>query len=238
MTAQSGPGPAELGLARRAVAEGVGTGLLVVAVVGSGIMATRLSPGDRGLQLLENALSTAGALVALIVALGAVSGAHFNPAVTLVSHSLGSIGRRDAGGYVAAQLVGGSLGTVVANVMFDLPAVHLATETRSSAALWLAEVVATTGLLLVIQGCIRSGRTSAVALAVGSWVGAAYWFTSSTGFANPAVTVARTLTDSFTGIAPASAPMFVVMQLVGAGVAVALIRVLFPLGDDRVGEAR
>ncbi len=209
------------------MAEGLGTGLLIVAVIGSGIMASRLSPDDVGQQLLENAIATAGALVGLILAFGAVSGAHFNPAVTLVDRLLGGISSRHAALYAIAQTVGGCLGAVVANVMFELPAVNLSTKDRSSPALWVSEAVATVGLLLVIYGCVRTGRTSAVPFAVGAWIGGAYWFTSSTSFANPAVTVARTLSDSFAGIAPASAPMFIVMQLAGALLAWGLIRYVY-----------
>jgi arsenate reductase len=148
--------------------------------------------------------------------------------VTLVDRWFGTIGTRDAGLYVAAQVLGGVLGTVVANVMFELPAAEWSTTGRSSGAVWLSEVVATVGLLLVIHGCVRTGRAGAVPFAVGAWIGGAYWFTSSTSFANPAVTVARTLSDSFAGIDPASAPMFVVMQLAGAAVAYGLIRFLYP----------
>jgi arsenate reductase len=228
---ETGAGRLQLGLPRRLVAEALGTGFLVLAVVGSGIMASRLSPSDTGLQLLENAAATAGALVALIWMLGSVSGAHLNPAVTLVDRAFGDIPTRDAGCYVAAQVIGGCLGAVVANLMFDLPAVDPSTTIRSSGALWLSEVVATAGLLLVIHGCVRSGRSGVVAVAVGVWIGGAYFFTSSTSFANPAVTIARTLSDTFAGIAPSSAPMFVLMQLVGAAIALGLIRVLFPVGE-------
>jgi glycerol uptake facilitator-like aquaporin len=215
-------------LARRLVAEALGTALLIVAVVGSGIMATRLSPGDVGLQLLENAAATAAALVGLILVFGPVSGAHFNPAVTLVDLAYGVTTPRTAGLYIAAQVAGGCAGTVLANVMFELPAVEWSSTERSSGALWLSEVVATVGLLLVIHGCVRTGRAATVPFAVGIWIGGAYWFTSSTSFANPAVTIARMLSDSFAGIEPASAPMFIVMQLVGAAVAVPLIRFLYP----------
>jgi glycerol uptake facilitator-like aquaporin len=225
---ETGTGFLGIDLARRLVAEALGTGLLVVAVVGSGIMASRLSPDDAGLQLLENAAATAGALIALIWMLGAVSGAHFNPVVTLLDRSFGTISTSDTGLYLVAQIAGGCLGAIVANVMFDLRAIDWSTNDRSSAALWLSEIVATAGLLLVIHGCVRSGRAEVVAVAVGVWIGGAYFFTSSTSFANPAVTIARTLTDSFTGIAPASAPMFIVMQLVGAAVALVLIRFLYP----------
>lgn len=225
---ETGTGTLHLDLARRLVAEALGTGLLVVAVVGSGITASRLSPSDVGLQLLENAAATAGALIALIWMFGGVSGAHFNPAVTLIDRAHGTISTRDAACYAAAQIAGGCLGAIVANVMFDLPAIDLSTQTRSSGPLWLSEVVATAGLLLVINGCVRTGRGGVVALAVGTWIGGAYFFTSSTSFANPAVTIARTLSDSFAGIAPSSAPMFLVMQLAGAVVAFGLIRLLYP----------
>jgi glycerol uptake facilitator-like aquaporin len=225
---ETGTGALRLDLARRLVAEALGTGLLVVAVIGSGIMASRLSPDDIGLQLLENAAATAGALVALIWMLGAVSGAHFNPVVTLINRSFGAISTRDTGLYLVAQVIGGGLGAIVANLMFDLGAINWSTKDRSSGALWLSEVVATAGLLLVIHGCVRSGRANVVAVAVGVWIGGAYFFTSSTSFANPAVTIARTLSDTFAGIAPSSAPMFIVMQLAGAVIAYALIRFLYP----------
>jgi arsenate reductase len=225
---ETGTGALRLDLGRRLVAEALGTCLLIVAVVGSGIMASRLSPQDVGLQLLENAAATAGALIGLILMFGAVSGAHFNPVVTLLDRWFGTINTRDAGLYVAAQIVGGCLGTVIANVMFELPAVEWSTTSRSSGALWLSEVVATVGLLLVIHGCVRTGRADAVPFAVGAWIGGAYWFTSSTSFANPAVTIARTLSDSFAGIEPSSAPMFIVMQLAGAVLAFGLIRFVYP----------
>lgn len=225
---ETGTGTLRLDLVRRLVAEALGTAFLIVAVVGSGIMASRLSPDDVGIQLLENAAATAGALIGLILMLGAVSGAHFNPVVTLVDRLLGSISTRDAVVYAVAQTIGGSIGAVVANVMFERPAFELATRTRSSGALWLSEVVATIGLLLVIQGCVRTGRSAAVPYAVGVWIGGAYWFTSSTSFANPAVTIARTLSDSFAGIAPSSAPMFIAMQLIGAVLAYGLVRLLYP----------
>ncbi len=225
---ETGTGATGANLSRRLVAEALGTGFLVVAVIGSGIMASRLSPDDVGLQLLENAAATAGALIGLIWMLGAVSGAHFNPVVTLIDRSFGAITTRDTGAYIAAQVVGGCLGAIVANLMFSLPAIELSSKERSSGALWLSEVVATAGLLLVIHGCVRSGRGNVVAVAVGVWIGGAYFFTSSTSFANPAVTVARTLSDSFAGIAPSSTPMFITMQLAGAAVAFVLIRFLYP----------
>ena len=215
-------------LLRRAVAEAVGTGLLIVAVVGSGIMATRLSPDDIGLQLLENAIATGGALVALILAFGSVSGANFNPVVTWCEVVLDGRHKVPALAYTAAQVVGACLGSIVANVMFELDAIDFSSKARSSGALWTSEVVATAGLLLVIFGIVRSGRAAFVPFAVGAWITGAYFFTSSTSFANPAVTIARTLSDSFAGIEPSSAPMFIVMQVIGLGVAIALIKYLFP----------
>jgi arsenate reductase len=228
IAAETGTGQLRLDLARRLVAEALGTALLIIAVVGSGIMASRLSPTDIGIELLENAAATAGALIGLILMFGAVSGAHFNPIVTLVDRLLGSISTRDAALYALAQTVGGCIGTVIANLMFSLPAATWSTHVRSSGALWLSEVVATIGLLLVIHGCVRTGRTEAVPFAVGVWIGGAYWFTSSTSFANPAVTIARTLSNTFAGIKPSSAPMFVLMQVVGAVLAYGLIRFIFP----------
>lgn len=225
---ETGIGALRLDLTRRLAAEALGTAFLIVAVIGSGIMASQLSPTDVGLQLLENAAATAGALIGLILMFGAVSGAHFNPVVTLTDRLLGTTTTRDTLLYVAAQVAGGCLGAVVANLMFELPAVELSTKDRSSPALWLSEVVATVGLLLVIQGCVRTGRARAVPFAVGAWIGGAYWFTSSTSFANPAVTVARTLSDTFAGIAPSSVPMFIVMQLIGAVIAFGLIRLFYP----------
>ncbi len=209
---------------RRAVAELVGTAFLVMAVVGSGIAATRLTT-DVGLQLLANSVVTGAALVALILALQPVS-ASFNPVVTLVERALGVIDSRAAAWLVGAQVVGGVLGTMLANLMFDLEAVTLSTRERSGSGSWLAEVVATLGLVLVVFGSLRSGGRT-VAFAVGGYITAAYWFTSSTSFANPAVTVARTLTDTFAGIAPSSAPAFVVMQLVGGALALVLVVFLF-----------
>lgn len=225
---ETGTGALRLPLARRLVAEALGSALLIVAVIGSGIMATRLSPGDVGLQLLENSIATGGALVGLILMMGAVSGAHFNPVVSLIDRALGSTTTRDTAGYIGAQVVGACLGAVLANAMFELPLVEWSTHRRSSPALWLSEVVATVGLLLVIHGCVRTGRARAVPFAVAAWITGAYWFTSSTSFANPAVTIARSLSDTFAGIAPSSVPMFVLAQLVGAVIAYALIRVLYP----------
>jgi len=212
---------------RRTTAELVGTAFLVMAVVGSGIMATRLSPDDTGLQLLQNSLATGAVLVALILALQPVSAA-FNPVVTLVELVHRLVPAREAVALVLAQVVGGAMGAVLANLMFDLDAVTLATTERGGVGLWLGEVVATTGLVLVVFGSLRAGRIETLAFAVGGYITAAYWFTSSTSFANPAVTLARMLSDSFTGIAPGSVAMFVLMQLLGAGLAAALIGVLHP----------
>ncbi len=215
-------------LARVALAELLGTALLLVAVVGSGIAAERLSPGDVGLQLLENAVATAAALVAVILAVGPVSGAHLNPVVTLAERMLGRVDTPTAGVYLGAQVVGASVGTVVANLMFSLPPVELSTTARSGGGLWLAEVVATFGLLLVIFGVVRSGRATVAPFAVGAYIGGAYFFTASTSFANPAVTLARSLSDTFAGIAPASVPAFVLAQVVGAALAVGAVLVLYP----------
>jgi arsenate reductase len=215
-------------LARRATAEFVGTAFLVAIVVGSGIYAQRLSPGNVGLQLLENSIATGAGLVALILALGPVSGAHFNPVVTMADRILGGTTTSDAGVYVGVQIVGACVGAMVANLMFDLPAIDVSTHTRSGSGLWLGEAVAAFGLLLVILGVVRAGRSSVAAFAVGGYIAAAYWFTSSTSFANPAVTIGRMLSNTFAGIAPSSVPMFVVMQVLGALLAVALGLFLFP----------
>jgi glycerol uptake facilitator-like aquaporin len=216
-------------LSRRALAEFVGTAFLVAAVIGSGIAAARLSPHDVGLQLLENSLITGGALLALILALQPVSAA-FNPLVTLLERALGQLSTGDAVGLVLAQVAGGFLGAVVANLMFELPALSLSTHHRTGGGIWLGEVVATLGLLLVIFGAARAGRSDRIGFAVAGYIVAAYWFTSSTSFANPAVTVARMFSDSFAGIAPASVAGFVLAQLLGAGLGYLLIRALYPAG--------
>jgi len=215
-------------LGRRILAEFLGTGFLVAAVVGSGIAAARLSPHDTGLQLFENAAATAAALIAVILAVGPVSGAHLNPVVTLADRFFGGVSTREAGGYIGAQLTGGASGAVVANLMFSLPAFELSTKVRGGSGLWFGEVVATFGLLLVIFGVVRSGRGSVAPFAVGAYIGGAYFFTSSTSFANPAVTAARMLSDTFAGIAPSSAPAFVGFELLGGGLAVGVIRFLYP----------
>lgn len=214
-------------LLRQAVAELVGTAFLVAAVIGSGIAAVRLSPDDVGLQLLENSIATGAVLVALILAFQPVS-ASFNPVVTAVEACLGRITVATAGVLVLAQVVGGAAGAVVANLMFDLDAVSVSTQDRGGSGQLLGEVVATLGLVLVVFGSLRSARVETVAFAVGGYIAAAYWFTSSTSFANPAVTLARTLSDTFAGIDPSSVPLFVLMQLVGGALALALIWLLHP----------
>jgi arsenate reductase len=218
------------GLARRLVAELLGTGLLVTAVVGSGIAAHRLST-DGGLRLLENTVATVLALGVLILVLGPASGAHFNPAVTVVAW-LSTRERREpavvALAYIGAQLVGGIGGAVLANVMFGLSAVSWSTTHRSGTPVLVGEVVATAGLVLVVFALTRAGRIAAIPVAVAAYIGAAYWFTSSTSFANPAVAVGRMFSDTFAGIAPASVPAFVVAELVGAGVGAVLVGLLYP----------
>ena len=214
-------------LVRRLTAELTGTAFLAAGVVGSGIMAERLTI-DPGLRLLQNAAATAGVLVALILALGPASGAHFNPAVTLVDRFFGGVDTPTALGYITAQVLGAIVGAVTANVMFDLPAIEWSTTDRSAANLWFAEGIATLGLLIVIFGVVRSGRSAVAAFAVGGYIAGAYYFTSSTSFANPALTIGRAFTNTFTGIEPASVPMFIVAQLAGAAVATALVLVIYP----------
>ena len=214
-------------LGRRAGAEFLGTAFLVAAVIGSGIAASRLSPDDVGLQLLENSLVTGAALVALILALQPVSAA-FNPVVTLAEVGFGLIGAKEAMTLIPAQVAGGFLGAVVANLMFDLDAVSMAAHDRTGAHLWLGEVVATFGLLIVVFGSVRSGRSETVAFAVGGYITAAYWFTSSTSFANPAVTIARMFSDTFAGISAGSVPAFLAAQAVGGALAFGAVHVLYP----------
>ena len=223
-------------LPRRALAEFCGTAFLVAVVVGSGIAAQRLSPKDVGLELFENAAATAAGLVALILAFGPVSGAHFNPVVSLADSLFGGLPARDLPVYLGAQVTGAIGGAVVANLMFELDAVHWSTKTRSSGGLWLGEVVATIGLLMVIFGVVRSGRTNAAPFAVGAYIGGAYFFTSSTSFANPAVSIGRMFTNTFAGIKPSSVPAFVAFELVGAALAVVLIKALYPDVGDVAGE--
>lgn len=238
-------------LARRAFAEFLGTGLLVTVVVGSGIMAAKLSPHDLGLQLLENSLATAGGLTVLILVLGPVSGGHFNPVVSLVDWALGRPTRTGLTGvevaaYLPAQITGAVGGAVLANLMFGLPAVTISTHHRSATNLLLGEVVATAGLAALIFALARQGRARSTPAAVGAYIGAAYWFTSSTSFANPAVTIGRGFSNTFAGIAPASIPGFIAAQLIGAALGAVVVLALYPgapeqpaapgggLGDDVV----
>ena len=212
-------------LARRAAAELLGTAFLAAAVVGSGIAASRLAPGVPALQLLVNSLVTGAALVALILALRPVS-ASFNPVVTLVELALGRFRVGTAAALVCAQIAGAALGVVVANLMFDLPAVTIASHERTGGGQWLGEVVATLGLVVVVFGALRSAQQEVVAFAVGGYITAAYWFTSSTSFANPALTLARTLSDSFAGISPSSVTPFVLAELAGGLAGYLVVRAL------------
>ena len=221
---------------RRALAEFVGTALLLIAVIGSGIAAQTLSPNDTGLELLENAAATGAALVAIILAVGSVSGAHLNPVISCADALFGGLSRVQLAVYVAAQFVGAAIGVIIANLMFALPAVSISEHARSSPNLWLGEIVATFGLVLVVFGLTRSGRGSAAPFAVGAYITGAYFFTSSTSFANPAVTLARTLSDTFAGIAPASVVPFVVAQLIGAFLACGVVRALWPRIEERAKD--
>lgn len=223
-------------LLRQCTAEFVGTALLVATVVGSGIAAQRLSPNDVGLELLENALVTGAGLVAIILAIGPVSGAHLNPVVSLADAVFGGLPWRSAPGYIVAQICGAVGGAILADLMFGAAAVSMATHVRTGGGLWLGEVIATIGLLLTIFGVVRSGRADVAPFAVGAYITAAYWFTSSTSFANPAVTIGRMFSDSFAGIAPASVPAFIVSQILGGAVAVALVRYLLPVTPPESAE--
>lgn len=228
-------------LVRQTLAELLGSTLLAATVVGSGIAAQRLSPNDPGLQLLENALVTGTALVALILALGPVSAA-FNPLVTLAERAFGALTTATAAALIACQVLGCCLGVVLADLMFGLPAVTTSQHVRSTGPLRLGEVVASFGLLLVVFGVVRAGRSRDLPYAVGCYITAAYFFTSSTSFANPAITLGRSLSDTFAGIAPTSVPGFVLMQLLGAALAVGAVVVLYPdaarIADDLTTGAR
>ncbi len=220
-------------LARRLVAELVGTGLLVAVVVGSGIAAQQLSPNQIGLQLLENSTATVFGLAVLILLFGPVSGAHFNPVVSGADWVLGrragsGLRGRDVPGYIAAQLIGGIGGAVLANAMFELVPLQTSTTPRAGHGLWLGEVVATAGLIAVVFALARTGRSGLSAATVAGYIGAAYWFTSSTSFANPAVTVGRMFSDTFAGIAPASVPGFVLAQMAGGLLGLGLVLALYP----------
>jgi glycerol uptake facilitator-like aquaporin len=221
---------AEPGVARRVVAELLGTALLLAVVVGSGIMAERLSGGNVAIALLANTLATGAGLVALILTFGPISGAHFNPAVTLADAAIGGIPWRLVAFYVPAQVAGAFLGVVAAHFMFELPYITASTHVRAGPAQLFSELVATFGLLSVIWGVARR-KSEMVPFAVGAYITAAYWFTASTSFANPAVTLARAATNTFAGIRPADAPGFIVAQLVGAGAATALFRWLVPIAS-------
>jgi glycerol uptake facilitator-like aquaporin len=221
---------------QRLAAETIGTAFLLATVVGSGIMAENLAGGNVALALLGNTLPTGAILIVLILIFGPVSGAHFNPAVTFAFAMRGEIGPASAVAYVVAQVAGAILGVVVAHLMFDLPALQVGVIVRTGTGQWLGEIVATFGLVLTILALVAR-NPGAIPFAVGLYITAAYWFTSSTSFANPAVTVARSLTDTFSGIAPAHAPAFIVVQFVGAGLAVVASRWLFRLPEPLRGEA-
>ncbi|MFY9619099.1 MAG: MIP/aquaporin family protein [Pyrinomonadaceae bacterium] len=221
-----------MSLARRAVAEILGTAMLLAAVVGSGIMAERLAGGNVALTLLANTIATGAALVALILTFGPVSGAHLNPAVTLSFALQSAIAWRDAAVYVIAQTVGAIAGVITANLMFGLPPIFFSSRTRTGAAQFFSELVATFGLLLVIRICATL-QPRMIAFAVAAYITAAYCFTASTSFANPAVTFARSLSDTFTGIRPGNVPLFVLAQLIGAAAATLLARWLIPFAPPR-----
>jgi glycerol uptake facilitator-like aquaporin len=223
MTAGSTPA-----LPRRLLAEFLGAAFLGALVVGSGIAAHELSPGDVGLQLFENAAATAAGLFAIILMFGPVSGGHFNPVVSLVDASFNGISWRDALAYMPAQLGGCVLGAIAANGMFALTAVSISTKHRASSAHLLAEAIATLGLLLVIFALARTRRSATAPAAVGAYIGAAYFFTSSTSFANPAISVGRMFSNTFAGIAPAAVPGFILAQLIGGAAAIVALRTVYP----------
>jgi arsenate reductase len=218
----------QVALWRRLVAELLGSAFLAAIVIGSGIAAQRLSPDETGLELLENAAATAAGLFAIILTFGPVSGAHVNPVVSFVDAAFGGLRWREAAVYLPVQVAGCIAGAVAANLMFALPAVSISARDRASPAHFLSEIIATAGLILVIFALARSGRTQSAAAAVGAYIGAAYFFTSSTSFANPAITVGRMFSDTFAGIAPASAPPFIGAQIIGGAAAWVLIWALYP----------
>lgn len=213
-------------LPTRLLAEALGTGFLLATVVGSGIMAETLAGGNQAIALLGNTLPTGAILAVLILVFGPVSGAHFNPAVSFAFAVRGELPWRDAALFIAVQVVGGIAGVLVAHLMFDLPAFQASTTLRTGGGQWLGEFVATFGLVLTILALVAR-NAAAIPFAVGLYITAAYWFTSSTSFANPAVTIARSMTDTFSGIAPGHAPAFIVAQFVGAGAAIGIARVLY-----------
>lgn len=212
---------------RRLIAEFLGSAFLAAVVIGSGIAAQHLSPGDVGLDLFENAAATAVGLFAIILMFGPVSGAHFNPVVSFVDAAFGGLSWRDAFAYLPVQVAGCVGGAIVANVMFSRAAIEISTKHRASGAHFLSEIVATLGLILVIFALARSGRSRTAPAAVGAYIGAAYFFTSSTSFANPAITLGRMFSNTFAGIAPSSAPLFIAAQLVGGALAFSVIRTLY-----------
>ncbi len=218
----------EVALWRRLLGELLGSAFLAAIVIGSGYAAQRLSPGDTGLELLENAAATAAGLFAIILMFGPVSGAHFNPVVSFADAAFGGLRWREAAAYLPAQVAGCIAGAVAANLMFASAAVSISVKDRATPAHFLSEVIATLGLILVIFALARSGRGSSAAAAVGAYIGAAYFFTSSASFANPAITIGRMFSDSFAGIAPASAPAFIGAQILGGALAVVVIRALYP----------
>jgi glycerol uptake facilitator-like aquaporin len=213
---------------RRLLAEFLGSGLLAAIVIGSGIAAQTLSPGDIGIQLFENAAATAAGLFAIILMFGPISGAHFNPVVSFVDAAFGGLKWRDAAAYAPFQAAGCIGGAILANVMFSRAAISISTKHRASGPHWVSEVVATIGLILVIFALARSGRSHLAPAAVGAYIGAAYFFTSSTSFANPAITVGRMFSNTFAGIAPSSVPSFISAQIVGGLLAFGLVRGLYP----------
>jgi len=221
---------------RRTFAEYLGSAFLAAIVIGSGIAAQRLSPSDTGLQLFENAAATAVGLVAIILTFGPVSGAHFNPVVSLADRAFGGLTTRDVAAYIPAQIAGCCSGAILANRMFHLPFVELSTKIRTGGGLWLAEIAATVGLLLVIFAVVRSGRVSIAPFAVGAYIGGAYWWTASTSFANPAIVIGRMLSNTFAGIKPSSAPGFIIFELVGLVLAVGIIKILYPDMEDTADE--
>ncbi|WP_040478597.1 aquaporin [Longispora albida] len=228
-------------LPRRLFAEFLGTALLVAVVVGSGVMAQTLSPGDVGLQLLENSTATVLGLTVLILIFGPVSGAHFNPVVSIADWWLhksggGGLAARDLGPYIAAQIGGAIAGAILANLTFGLPAVTMSAKDRDDSHLWLGETLATAGLVLLIFSLVRTGRAAIAAPAVGAYIGAAYWFTSSTSFANPAVTIGRAFTDTFAGINPSSVPAFAGFQILGLLIGLAAVVALYPQAAPAAGH--
>ena len=221
-------GVSEDALWRRLAAEFLGSAFLAALVIGSGIAAQRLSPGDTGLELLENAAATAAGLFAIILMFGPVSGGHFNPVVSFVDAAFRGVSWRDAAAYLPAQVSGCIVGAIAANLMFALPAITISVKHRATPAHFLSEIIATLGLMLVIFALARSGRSRVTPAAVGAYIGAAYFFTSSASFANPAITIGRMFSNTFAGIAPSSAPAFIAAQVAGGVLAIGLVRLLYP----------